>query len=58
MRKAVMAIWPRKPVEAEKPPDKWIQEEEAHKIRLQQPQPQARERLNQLAMGLDMKRLL
>lgn len=64
MRKSVMAIWPRKireefiePVRIIEP-ERWVQEEEVLKNRLQHETRRPGERLHELLPGLDLKRLV
>lgn len=59
MRKRALALWPKKKEEpqAEKP-EKWVQEEEVQKLRLQVNLENPRERLQELVAGMDLKRLV
>lgn len=63
MRKSVLAIWPRKVREEPEKvplyePEKWGQEEEVLKLRLQEVVRRPSERLHELLPGLDLKRLV
>jgi len=63
MRKRALALWPRKLREEPQPvlinePEQWVQEEEVHKLRLQEESETPRESLHRLLPGMDLKRLV
>ncbi|NJM09685.1 MAG: hypothetical protein HC883_01945 [Bdellovibrionaceae bacterium] len=63
MRKRALALWPRKLREEPEQallnePEKWVQEEEVQKLRLQEESQHPNERLQQLLPGMDLKRLV
>jgi|GEM_PF-5518687 len=60
-KRALAAIWPRKLREEPEQvfqPEKWVQEEEVLKLRLQERSEPPREKFHQLLPGLDLKKLV
>ena len=59
MRMRALALWPKKKEEPQAQQlEKWVQEEEVQKLRLQVKLENPRERLQQLVPGMDLKRLV